>query len=313
MLVSVVIITRNRLEDIRFTLKKYLAQNYEHMEIIVIDNASDDGTKEKIPVEFPEIKYMWLPDNHDIKAINIGIELSKGDIIWRTDDDSHPESPDAFNKAVEIFKNQKDVDIICTEDIEINRNNTVWEWYPYEVDKKNIPPNGYKAHTFPGTGAAIKREIYDKVGGFWGFGFEEIEFCTRAILAGYNVRYFPNIRTLHYASPSNRISDWRYTRINSQLVRYYWRYFPFWKAFSITTFYYFLQLFYGILRKVSFTAWLELVYLLPATALRTIREERRIVPKEKIKDITLGVSAIKSELKFLVGIIKNKFKKGNKS
>lgn len=314
MLISVIIITRNRQKDLIFTIEKYLSQNYEHKEIIVVDNASDDGTRETIPEMFPQIKYLWLPDNIDIRAINIGIEMSKGDVIWRTDDDSHPESPEAFQKAVDILNSRKDVDIICTEDIEINRNNTVWDWYPYKVDKENIPPNGYKAHTFPGTGAAIRREVYDEVGGFWDFGFEEIEFCTKAIVAGYNVRYFPNIRTLHYASPSNRISDWRYTRINYQLIRYYWKYFPFWRALSITTFYYFIQLFYGIIRRVSISAWFEVLFMLPGVAFRTYREERSVVPKDKINDITLGVSAVRSEFRYLFGLIKNKFKKkGDKS
>lgn len=312
MLFSVIIITRNRLKDLRKTLRSYLQQDYTNKEIIVVDNASDDGTKEKIPTEFPEIKYTWLPDNFDIRAINIGIEMSKGDIIWRTDDDSNPESPDAFSKAAEIFKNRDDVDIICTEDIEVNRNNTIWEWYPHKVDKLNIPENGYKAHTFPGTGAAIRRKVYDKIGGFWGFGFEEIEFCTRAIVAGFNVRYFPNIRTLHYASPANRISDWRYTRINSQLIRYQWRYFPFWQALTRSIFYYYVQLLSGIIRRVSFSAWMELVFLLPAIALRTYREERNVVPKDKIPDITLGVSPFKSELLFFVDVFKSKFFKGKK-
>lgn len=312
MLISVIIITRNRIEDVRKTLKSYMNQSYENKEIILIDNASDDGTKELIPAEFPEVKYLWLPDNIDIKAINIGIEMSSGEIIWRTDDDSFPEDKNAFEKVVEIFKNREDVDIICTEDIEVNRNHTVWQWYPYDVDKVNVPENGYKAHTFPGTGAGIRRKVYDKVGGFWGFGFEEIEFCTRAIVAGFNVRYFPNIRTLHFASPANRIGDWRYTRINSQLIRYQWRYFPFWQALFRSIFYYFFQLLNGILRKVSFSAWLELVFLLPSTAIRTYREERNVVPKDKINDITLGVSPFKSELKFIYDTFKNKFLKRKK-
>lgn len=312
MLISVIIITRNRINDLRKTLNSYLQQDYPYKEIIVVDNASDDGTRENIPAEFPEITYTWLPDNLDIRAINIGIEISHGDIIWRTDDDSNPESTEAFSIAAQIFNNREDVDIICTEDIEVNRNNTIWQWYPYEVDKVNVPENGYKAHTFPGTGAAIRKKVYEKIGGFWGFGFEEIEFCTRAIVAGFNVRYFPNIRTLHYASPANRISDWRYTRINSQLIRYQWRYFPFWKALSRSLFYYFFQLFNGIMRKVSFSAWFELLFLLPAIAFRTYREERNVVPKDKINDITLGVSPFKSELLFFADIIKNKFFKRKK-
>ena len=102
MKISVIIITRNRCNDLRNTISAYLKQTYSDKEVIVVDNGSNDGTKEMMNIEFPEIKYLWLPENFDIRSINIGIEMSSGDIIWRTDDDSYPEQPDAFEKVVNI-------------------------------------------------------------------------------------------------------------------------------------------------------------------------------------------------------------------
>ena len=187
MKISVVIITRNREEDVRRSLEGYLRQTYQNKEIIVIDNASTDGTRAMMKNEYPNIQYMWLPDNFDIRTINIGVELSTGDVIWRTDSDSYPESEFAFEQAVEIFKNNPNIDIIATEDIEVRKNHQPWDWYPLPIDKNNIPSDGFKANFFPGTGAAIKRKVFDKIGGFWEFGFEELDFCTRAIVAGFNV------------------------------------------------------------------------------------------------------------------------------
>lgn len=306
---SVIIITRNRLKDLINTINAYQLQTWEDKEIIIVDNASNDGTKEYIPIHFPEIKYLWLPDNFDIRSINIGIELSKGDIIWRTDDDSNPEDINAFKNVAEIFQKNPDIDIICTEDIEVKSNYQIWEWYPLKVDKENIPPKGYPSNVFPGTGAAIRRKVYDKIGGFWEFGFEELDFCTRAIINGYNVRYFPNIRTLHYASPGNRNQAQRWVKISKQLIRYQWKYFPFWNALGRTILYFHVQLVEAIIKKIPISGILEGIFMMFATIFYTYREERNPVSKDMIPKITLGVNPLKMQYLYYKTIILRKFSK----
>ncbi|MCX6155664.1 MAG: glycosyltransferase [Candidatus Kapabacteria bacterium] len=309
MKISVIIITRNRCEDVRNTLIGFNRQTYQDKEIIVIDNASNDGTRAMFAEEFPEIKYLWLPDNFDIRSINIGIEMSDGDIIWRTDSDSYPESEFAFEKVVEIFRSRPEVHVICSEDIEVLNNSTVWDWYPFPVDKKNIPADGYPANTFAGTGAAIRREVYDKVGGFWGFGFEEIEFCTRAILAGFNVRYFPQIRTLHFSSPRDRDNSNRWVMISTQYIRYIWKYFPLKTALGRTVVFYINQILLSFFSKVKMSARIEGALTMLSVIFHTVRNERRAVPKEKIKDITLGVSLYKNIFMSMTYAMNRKIKK----
>lgn len=303
---SVIIITRNRREDIRRTIAGYRRQTYENKEIILVDNGSTDGTREMMAEEFAEIKYFWIPDNFDIRAINIGIELSDGDVIWRTDDDSYPEDENAFAQVAEIFRQHEDIHVIATEDVEVRLNNRVWQWYPLEVDKDNIPEKGYPANVFAGTGAAIRRKVYDKIGGFWEFGFEELDFCTRAIIAGFNIRYFPNIRTLHWASPSNRIQSVRWVKVSKQLIRYNCRYFPFAQAVSRTIWSYFFQLLMGVIQRIKFSALLEGAFGMIATAIGTWRDERNVVSREKIPDITLGVSLFRSQSRYILDLIRKK-------
>ena len=312
MRISVIIVTRNRMEDIRISINGYLKQQYTDKEIIVIDNASDDGTREMMLNEFPDIKYRWLPDNFDIRAINLGIEMSTGDIIWRTDSDSHPEKPDAFEKAVTIFNKHQDIHIISTENIEVRQNYTPWDWYPFAVDKVNVPEKGYKANFFPGTGAAIRRVVYDKIGGFWEFGFEELDFCTRAIAAGFSVRYFPNIRTLHYASMRDRIYPDRWVQSSKQMIRYNWRYFPFFMAAGRTSQIFCFQLLIALLTRLPLIAIIEGAFSMLAVGLKTIRTERNIIPKEKIADVTLGVTVFRTQIRFFKQIIKNKMQKCRK-
>jgi GT2 family glycosyltransferase len=307
MKISVIIITRNRCIDLKNTIHAYLMQTYTDKEVIVVDNASNDGTREMMNLEFPEIKYFWLPENFDIRSINIGIEMSSGDIIWRTDDDSYPEQADAFEKVAAIFKNNEDIHIICSEDIEVRQNYKIWEWYPIKVDKINIPQKGYKANSFPGTGAGIRREVYDKIGGFWEFGFEELDFCTRAIVAGYNIRYFPNIRTLHFASSGNRNNAVRWVKISKQLIRYQWKYFPFWMALSQTMLYIPVQFIEAIAKRLPLSAIFEGFFGMLSVAFGAYREERQVVPTNMIDDITLGTNAFKTQIHYYKTIFGLKF------
>jgi GT2 family glycosyltransferase len=290
MKISVVIVTRNRSEDLKFSINRFLAQTYPNKEIIVIDNASEDNTTQMMKENFPDIKYLRLPDNHDIRGINIGIEMSDGDIIWRTDDDSSPESDEEFTKAVNVFRQFEDIDIISCECINVKDNFGVWNWYPFEHDKINVPSDGYKSNYFIGVGAAIRRKVYDKIGGFWEWGHEELDFCTRAIIAGFKIRYFPNIRVLHYASMGGRAKPTRWIKMTKQIVRYVWKYFRFFDALSRTFILLFLQFFDALRMRVTIGAFIEGYMSILPVILSTRRDEYMPIPKDKYYDVTLGVS-----------------------
>lgn len=297
------------MEDLRRTLNAYLNQSYEDKEIILIDNGSSDGTKHAIPLEFPSVKYIYLPYNFNIPAINIGVEISQGDIIWRCDDDSFPESNDGIKAAVEIFEKFPNIDIIATENVEVKLGNVVTDWYPLKVDKVKIPSEGYKSNAFAGSGAAIRKKVFEKIGGFWEFGFEELDFSTRAIIAGFNIRYFPNIRTLHFASKGNRIAPDRWIMISKQLIRYNCKYFPFWRAIVRVSQLFTFQLFTGILNRMPLSAFFECIFTMKATILATFRNERIVAPKDKLDDITLGVSVFTTIWNYFRQAVRNKLRK----
>ncbi|MBX3044939.1 MAG: glycosyltransferase [Candidatus Kapabacteria bacterium] len=310
MKVSVIIVTRNRREDLRDTILSYLAQTHPNKEIIIVDNGSDDGTREMMQSDFPDIDYTWLPENFDIRSLNIAVARSKGDILWRTDDDSYPEDPNAFSRVCEIFEKNPNIDILCSEDIEVRDNYKIWEWYPLEVDKTNIPSDGFKSNIFPGTGAGIRRRVFDKIGGFWEFGFEELDFCTRAIMAGFSIRYFPDIRTLHFASRNNRIADDRWVKINKQLLRYQWKYMPFFKALGRSMVFLMTATIEAIYKKIRPAAYFEGIFGMISVSFMAYRNERMVVPKHLMYDVTLGKSAFRSQFLFYKSVISRKlFKK----
>lgn len=230
--ISVIIVTKNRKNDLIRTLNNFSLQSYNNKEIIVVDNNSTNINWQEIEKQFPEITFVLLKEDLSLKAFDFGLAIAKGEIIWRTDDDSNPEDKNTFKKINNVFQKYPEIDIIATEIIEPDHNYLITNWYPIKISKNIVPENGFESNSFIGAGAAIRKKVFDKIGSFWGFGFEELDFSARALIEGFNIRYFPNIVTNHYCSHENRNRSQRLIIMAKQQIRYNSKYFGFLKSFS---------------------------------------------------------------------------------
>jgi len=87
--VSVVIATRNRAESLRDTLASLTRQSRRPDEVVVVDNASSDHTRD-IALKFADslnLKYVYEAKRGIPYARNAGIQNAGGDIIAFIDDD----------------------------------------------------------------------------------------------------------------------------------------------------------------------------------------------------------------------------------
>lgn len=111
--VTAVVVTYNRFELLKENINALLIQKYNNFDIMIIDNASTDGTE----------KYVRGIDNNKIKYINTGSNLGgaggfsfgvrqaieKGyDYAWLMDDDTIPSSEalDSFMNKVNKFRGE---------------------------------------------------------------------------------------------------------------------------------------------------------------------------------------------------------------
>ncbi len=88
-IVSVVIATRNRAESLRDTLDSLTRQSRKPDEVVVVDNASSDHTRD-IALNFVDslnLKYVYEAKRGIPHARNAGIQNAGGDIIAFIDDD----------------------------------------------------------------------------------------------------------------------------------------------------------------------------------------------------------------------------------
>lgn len=285
--ISVIIVTRNREIELKRTIEKFLEQKFEFKEIIVVDNNSENIDWENFKKLFPQVEFILLPTNISMNAFDIGLSKSKGNVIWRTDDDSNPRDNFAFNLVNDIFLKNPSIDIIATEILEPLYNDNLVDWYPIKVDKTNIPSFGYSSNTFLGGGVAIKKKVFDKIGTFWGFGYEELDFSTRAILSGFNISYYPNIITDHYCSKNNRNRINRLILMALQQVKYHAKYFNFFKSLSRFIVLLFFQNFEALTITRNPKVFCELNFGMIYTYVSTRNNLRVKVPREMMDKVTL--------------------------
>src|SRR5438874_103138 len=74
----------------------------DSFEIIVVDNASRDGTADRVAECFPRIRLIRLRENHGSCAKNFGLEMARGEMIVFLDDDSYPQ-PGSIGQTLRNF------------------------------------------------------------------------------------------------------------------------------------------------------------------------------------------------------------------
>ncbi len=89
-LVSIVIPTHNRKKMLGRLLKSIFKSTYKNLEVIVIDDASSDGTYEFVKEKFKRAKIFKNKKNlFTAGSRNVGLKVSKGKYIFFIDDDNY--------------------------------------------------------------------------------------------------------------------------------------------------------------------------------------------------------------------------------
>ena len=112
-LVSAIITTHNRCELLRRAIDSVSSQTYPLIELIVVDDHSDDGTNEIC--KDPRINYIYIPKDESRGgnyARNLGIKASKGKYCAFLDDDDYW-LPTKIEKQVELIEKEKCELVYC--------------------------------------------------------------------------------------------------------------------------------------------------------------------------------------------------------
>ena len=231
---SVVILTRNRKDQLRETIENSLNQFYSPLEVVVIDNGSSDGTRKMCEEQFGDnrIVYRALEENRGVAGgRNVGIKEAEGKILVFIDDDAVFSDAKAVLRAVNLFEERENLGAIAFKSIDADSKRVVWQEIPLKDRDRDYNKEQATSY-FVGVGHAIKREVFETVGIYsdrFTYAFEELDLSFRIIDAGYSIIYKPEIEVLHKNSAESRIPDLNYwkkmleNRIRTSIRNLPWR------------------------------------------------------------------------------------------
>ena len=167
--VSVVIPTKNRAHYVSSAIQSVLDQTFGDFEIIVVDGASTDNTREVI-AKFDDERVRYIREKKDrgvSASRNIGIRRSRGKFIAFLDDDDLW-MPTKLEKQLNLINKNSDIGVVYTGCWEINisgaRARTGYIFFPLrgnifsDILKKNYIGNCSEM--------LVRKECFDRIGLF---------------------------------------------------------------------------------------------------------------------------------------------------
>jgi GT2 family glycosyltransferase len=234
-----VCIVSYRVRDLLRDCLRSLYQNTRlSFEVIVVDNASQDGVVEMLQQEYPQIRLVENQDNAGYtRPMNQALRLGRGRYLLQLNPDTLV-LPEAIDRLVAFMDQHPEVGI-CGPKV-LNRDLTLqkpcrrgeprpWAVLTYFLGLSALFPNSpfFSRYlmtyldedvTHPVDGVAgscmlVRRALIDQIGYLDERYFayqEDADFCFRARQAGWRVYYMPQAQIIHYGSlGGSRVQPYR--------------------------------------------------------------------------------------------------------
>ncbi|WP_428937313.1 glycosyltransferase family 2 protein [Fontivita pretiosa] len=214
LVVSFIISTHNRRQILLQTLARIgrCGLSSDACEILVVDNASRDGTAAAIRTHFPSVRVFALHRNLGSCAKNIALPHARGRYVVFLDDDSYPQ-PGSIRRMIRHFEADEQLGAA--------------------VFTVTLPDGSRECSAYPdvfiGCGTGFRKRALIHVGGLpvdFFMQAEEYDLSLRLLNAGWDIRRFDDLHVVHLKTPTARVS-WRTMRLdvrNNYLLAS--RYFP---------------------------------------------------------------------------------------
>jgi GT2 family glycosyltransferase len=214
-LFSIIIPNWNGAKFLPTCLEALARQTYPQIEVIVVDNASQDGSQELVKSGYPSVKLIELPENRGFTgACNAGIAASEGEFVALLNNDTEVETRWA-EAVVDAFRRQPEAGIVASKMLLFDRrdhihtagdyfttdgragNRGVWQRDEGQFDREEY------VFSACGGSSAYRRAMLDQIGllddDFF-FSLEDMDLAWRAQLAGWRCLYTPAAIVYHHLS-----------------------------------------------------------------------------------------------------------------
>lgn len=188
--VSVVFLVYNRREELRTSLNHMLNESdypSERVDVIVVDNASEDGSADMVREEFPDVRLVVREVNSGVSGWNDGFALVRGEYALVLDDDCYLPGDGLRRAVLAAGENRADL-------VSFGVSTHTDAEYRFNLEYRT------GLLTFWGCAVLMRREVLETLGGYdpeifvWA---NEMEFMVRFFDHGFRHLHEPGIVAVH--------------------------------------------------------------------------------------------------------------------
>ena len=196
--VTTVVMTRDRWPDLQRSLP------HHHGPVILVDNASRDGTPSLVRTHFPHIQVVELRTNRGAAARNIGVQHATTPLVAFADDDSWW-AEGALARAGEVFARCPRLAVLAAHTLMGEALDEDPFCATLAASPLGTPPDlpGPSVLGFMACAAVVRREAFLGVGGFDDVVFfvgEEERVALDLAAQGWGLSYVPEVVAHHHPS-----------------------------------------------------------------------------------------------------------------
>jgi GT2 family glycosyltransferase len=190
-------------------------QTYPHLEVLLVDNASTDGSGDFTQAHYPEVKLIQLDRNYGFTgACNAGIRAAQGQYVALLNNDTEAD-PHWVEALVRAFERHPDVGFLASKMLLFDKRDhlhTAGDYYgvdgwpgnrgAWQKDQGQFDRESYVFSACAGA-SVYKKRMLDEIGllddSFF-FSMEDIDLAWRAQLAGWRCLFVPEAVVYHKLS-----------------------------------------------------------------------------------------------------------------
>lgn len=215
--VSIIVLNWNGKHYLKMCLPSLKKLDYPNYEVVVVDNASKDGSQVYVRKYHPWVKLIENKENLGCSGgNNIGVEQSDGDYFVVCNNDVEVE-PDFLSILVKRIESDKKIGCVQPKLRTYDNKNLLDSAGSFLTDtpflhhygrlkREDLPIYNKSMEIFSAKGAVTlyRRNLVEKVGGLFDpdffIFFEDTDLCHRLWLGGYRVVYEPKSVIYHVVS-----------------------------------------------------------------------------------------------------------------
>jgi len=207
--ISVSILTYNRPDILKENLTGLVACLSELCEIIVVDNSTNDETRDLLEHSFPQVRYFRNDANLGVAGRNRGLSIAQGELVITLDDDVTDLSIADIRCLRKKFIETPQLGALCFRVLHY-QTGLICNWsHPRMAELDGM--GSFPTYEISEGAVAFRLEALHETGLYFEKYFishEGKDLAYRIMNRGYRVEYDGNISVIHHHAIAGR-KDWR--------------------------------------------------------------------------------------------------------